>query len=833
MPISKIPLMKPPARVAFLVALLLHTQGVAVALDPERLQAMVIVEGDEGRGSGFLAIMDGRTYVVTNAHVVQGSKKVSFKTLDNRELKIGDLEIAASADLVRAVVEEAGPALEVAEQWQESVRIGDLVVVAGNAEGAGVVREIEGKVVGIGPDRIEVDAAFVPGNSGSPILLKSSGAVVGVATFLKLPPYSDWFGREEADEKEKPVFHLNEVRRFGYRLDTVGEWSAPPAPGGLLAEGRRLAEIEAFDDTVFELLQTGTERLLEHGGTAYIESEGRIDERFSALTAATNDYLSAYRAAAMPKDREKPTEVYFDRLRELTSLNPPDQLKEPFSGYFSILYRERFEWREGLHEWLDYVRDRASKADWVLESPEWNWVDPKRDDYSKLDLPLEHQIDSSAELDRRHRIVCLESSAPSTYRNLYWHIQYPVGKPNIVKMGYPSLRIMTQFNGKYSVRIEHRVGETHHPVSKLVEFTVRDMAAPHTVVDFSKAPPLPLDADAGDTIDWGDLKSRISTGSMALSPWAGSLASTRTIRDIPGEGGILVGFELFLNPNGTDKETVSALRPVYRKEVGQKDGAYYGNSRVESSFRLVANPGYAIGRLSVRLDGTAVRGLKVRFDRIRGLGLDPKDGYETDWIGQGGEAEPVDIETNGRLPVGLYGRHGSGIEGIGLVCLTDAATAVAPAEAPRIPEVFTSADEILNVIPAHLVELVKQPETRKEAFEKINAYLAEHAKGKVFDGEVRVEVAMPVADRSPNKFRIKVPDTRIHAEDPIRTRLWVYFLADDVPETPPPVGSKVRVRGMIGRCDVNGDRVPLLNNDIQHSQVIPADGANGNQGSVK
>lgn len=798
---------------------------VALALDPEQLQSVVIVEGEEGRGSGFLASMDGRIYVVTNAHVVQGSGKVSFKTLDNRELAVGPLEIADSADLVRAPVEGVDSALVVARQWQETVRIGNEVVVAGNAEGAGVVREIEGKVVGIGPDRVEVDAAFVPGNSGSPILLKSSGEVVGVATFLKLPPRFDWFHEEDSEDKRKPVFHLHEVRRFGYRLDTVRKWSAPTAKGGVLSEGRRLAEIEALDDLVFALLGAGTKALLEQGASAFIETEGRSDERFAALAAATTEYLEAYRAAATPKDREKPSRAYFDRLRELTTLEVPEKMKEPFSGYFAVLYRERFEWRKGLHEWLDFVRDRAAKADWVVETPEWNWVDPRKDEYTKLDLPLEHQIDSTAELDRRHRILCLNSTAASDYRNLYWHIEYPVGKPSVIRMANPSLRLMTQFNGTYRVRIEHRVGEDHHPVSKTVEIKVRDLAPPNTVVDFAKAPPLTPDAAAGDLVDWTGLKSRIDAGEMALSPWVGSLASIRPIREVPGEGGILVGFELFLNPDGTDKETVSALRPIFRKEAGTKDGEYYGNSRVEGSFRLVGNPNYAIGRLMVRHNGTSVRGIKVRFDRVRGLTLDPKDSYETAWIGEGGESDPVAIDTNGRLPVGVYGRQGRGIEGIGLVCLTDAATAVPPTEAPPIPEVFSSADDILNIVPGALIELVKRPETRKEAFGKINDYLAKHAKGKVFEGEVRVEIAMPVENPTGgNKFRIKVPDTRIHREEPVRTRLWVYFLPDDAPTSPPAVGSKVRVRGTIGRCDVNGDRFPILNNDIQKARVISREG---------
>ena len=51
----------------------------ALALAPEAMQSMVIVEGDQGRGSGFVVAMDGKTYVVTNAHVVRGNKNLSLE----------------------------------------------------------------------------------------------------------------------------------------------------------------------------------------------------------------------------------------------------------------------------------------------------------------------------------------------------------------------------------------------------------------------------------------------------------------------------------------------------------------------------------------------------------------------------------------------------------------------------------------------------------------------------------------------------------------------------------------------------------------------------------
>src|SRR5215218_8945683 len=91
-----------------LLGLVLHC-GLCIragaALPPETLRSVVVVEGDEGRGSGFLVFMGTQVYVVTNAHVVSGSRKIAFRTLSNRALAIGPLEVADDADLVRAAGE--------------------------------------------------------------------------------------------------------------------------------------------------------------------------------------------------------------------------------------------------------------------------------------------------------------------------------------------------------------------------------------------------------------------------------------------------------------------------------------------------------------------------------------------------------------------------------------------------------------------------------------------------------------------------------------------------------------------------------------------------------
>jgi hypothetical protein len=60
--------------------------------------------------------------------------------------------------------------------------IGDEIVCLGNSAAGSVITHLEGKVLGVGGDTIEVDAEVVGGNSGCPVLHVSSGTVVGVVT---------------------------------------------------------------------------------------------------------------------------------------------------------------------------------------------------------------------------------------------------------------------------------------------------------------------------------------------------------------------------------------------------------------------------------------------------------------------------------------------------------------------------------------------------------------------------------------------------------------------------------------------------------------------------
>jgi hypothetical protein len=215
--------------------------------------SFVFVTGKEGAGSGFIATLGKSNFLISNAHVAAGIKNAAFKTLDDAAVPGGAASIAVGRDIFCMAQPAGGTPLEIMQDVGSNAAIGDDVVVLGNAEGEGVVNTITGKIVGIGADRVEIDAPFVPGNSGSPIIHLKSGKVIGVATYLVINDY-------DAVTNEKNVKPV--IRRFGYRLDNVKAWQAVDWRP-FYAQAAELQNIDTLTADLFDLFND----MQEHKGS--------------------------------------------------------------------------------------------------------------------------------------------------------------------------------------------------------------------------------------------------------------------------------------------------------------------------------------------------------------------------------------------------------------------------------------------------------------------------------------------------------------------------------------------------------------------------------------
>jgi serine protease Do len=179
----------------------IFSTGYVTADESESSNASALLSTQRSTGSGIIVSEDG--FIVTNAHVVQGARRIQVRLSVARihgghtptfepEVKLLDAKLIGmdrDVDVAVIKIQRSGlPHLQFGNS--DAVRQGELVMAFGNPRG------LEGSVsMGIvsstsrelHPDDfmsyIQTDAPINPGNSGGP-LIDSGGRVMGINTFI-------------------------------------------------------------------------------------------------------------------------------------------------------------------------------------------------------------------------------------------------------------------------------------------------------------------------------------------------------------------------------------------------------------------------------------------------------------------------------------------------------------------------------------------------------------------------------------------------------------------------------------------------------------------------
>ncbi|MFN7900331.1 MAG: trypsin-like peptidase domain-containing protein [Synechococcaceae cyanobacterium] len=151
---------------------------------------------ERGQGSGVIFQADG--LILTNAHVVEQSNRVTVGLQSGQRVEGKVVGLDKLTDLAVVKLNGSGPWPVAPLGNSDALQVGDWAIAVGNPYGLdntvtlGIISNLNRKASKLGItdkrlDLIQTDAAINPGNSGGP-LLNADGEVVGINTLVRSGP---------------------------------------------------------------------------------------------------------------------------------------------------------------------------------------------------------------------------------------------------------------------------------------------------------------------------------------------------------------------------------------------------------------------------------------------------------------------------------------------------------------------------------------------------------------------------------------------------------------------------------------------------------------------
>jgi S1-C subfamily serine protease len=208
---------------------------------------------ERGQGSGFIFQSDG--LILTNAHVVERSDRVTVGLQDGRRVIGTVVGLDRLTDLAVVRIEGSGPWPVAPLGDSDRLEVGEWAIAVGNPYGLdntvtmGIISNLNRNAARLGItdrrlDLIQTDAAINPGNSGGP-LLNADGEVIGINTLVRTGPGAGLGFAIPINRARDIARQLVASGRVSHPVIGIGLDAVRPGDGTGLERGVRVASVMA------------------------------------------------------------------------------------------------------------------------------------------------------------------------------------------------------------------------------------------------------------------------------------------------------------------------------------------------------------------------------------------------------------------------------------------------------------------------------------------------------------------------------------------------------------------------------------------------------------
>ena len=232
------------------------------------------------------------------------------------------------------------------------------MVTPGNSEGGEVVLDTKGKVLGVGPDRIEIDNPIYHGNSGGPVIHTRTGKVIAVVTMGQKMKPTDDLDRASFDNKNSAITAT--MRYFGLRLDTVPKWEVYDW-NRFLTETTFLKNFREQSRCIDSYVNgVGYERA--HMATA--DESGPPDSHYWLHNDKLQTIHDNFHRLATDSDQSQKLDAVREEVMDLDGLADADMaaIQDPanFYSFDAIRAAQEVKYRKALRGEIDKYSDKVS-----------------------------------------------------------------------------------------------------------------------------------------------------------------------------------------------------------------------------------------------------------------------------------------------------------------------------------------------------------------------------------------------------------------------------------------------------------------------------------------